>query len=214
MQTSEPLNNPDQTSLASYGSRLHDMTIQSSTEQQSVFSTKRIDKLFERMQAFYGARFTDMWRHISDDASGKALESIKATWSTGLEEFDGKVLAAALHACMDKHAFPPTLPEFRMLCKLTKQTHDRDYSHRPPPGPSRLSAEDRKAIDGMRAEAKRILADRVGKIPGLDWAEKLLAKAADGYKLDPIQQSLAETAVRNRARTSAEAPSVGEEGFR
>jgi len=70
-----------------------------------------IDRLFARLEGLYGAKFLDMWRE-SD------LRNVKATWAEKLAGFADKpeALKAAIDACDEKH-WPPTLPEFLVLCR-------------------------------------------------------------------------------------------------
>lgn len=70
-----------------------------------------IERIFGRLEDFYGARFLDMWR-------GTDLLRVKATWSEKLVRFadNPKAIGYALDA-LEQKPFPPTLPEFLELCR-------------------------------------------------------------------------------------------------
>ena len=68
-----------------------------------------IERLFARMAAMYGNKFADMWGCVEPD-------TIKETWATDLAGFSNDELARGLIACRSRD-WPPTLPEFRKLCR-------------------------------------------------------------------------------------------------
>lgn len=68
-----------------------------------------IEKLFERLSAYYGARFADMWR-------GCDLEGVKQVWATELGDCTREEIARGVAACRTRD-WPPTLPEFLKLCR-------------------------------------------------------------------------------------------------
>lgn len=70
-----------------------------------------IEKLFARFQAIYGNRFATMF----GDADPT---EVKATWSSELGGFEADDLRHALDTMRTAHQdFPPTLFEFRALCR-------------------------------------------------------------------------------------------------
>lgn len=68
-----------------------------------------VERLFARLTAIYGARLADLWR-------GADLEEVKEVWAVELADLTGEEIARGLAACRDRK-FPPTLPEFRELCR-------------------------------------------------------------------------------------------------
>lgn len=68
-----------------------------------------IERLFERLSAYYGARFADMWR-------GCDLEGVKQVWAMELGECTRDEIARGVSACRTRD-WPPTLPEFLKLCR-------------------------------------------------------------------------------------------------
>ena len=67
-----------------------------------------IEQLFERFEKLYGTRFTDMW---SNDPAG-----VKRAWTDALAGYSVGEVKAGLAACRTK-PWPPTLPEFLLLCR-------------------------------------------------------------------------------------------------
>lgn len=68
-----------------------------------------IERLFERLAGMYGSKFADMWGDQSAD-------TVKRVWSETLSGMSGEELASGLRACTTK-PWPPTLPEFVLLCR-------------------------------------------------------------------------------------------------
>lgn len=68
-----------------------------------------VERLFARLSALYGARLADLWR-------GADLEEVKDVWAVELADLSGEEIARGLAACRERK-FPPTLPEFRELCR-------------------------------------------------------------------------------------------------
>lgn len=68
-------------------------------------------RIFERMSAMYGSKFSDLW-------SGVDPASIRAVWADKLGGFAQRpeIIKAALDSCDDK-PWPPTLPEFLAACR-------------------------------------------------------------------------------------------------
>ena len=73
-----------------------------------------IERLFERLSAFYGAKFLDMWRELD-------LHSVKAAWAEELAGYTAAELKCGLAQCKTS-AWPPTLPEFMTWCRPTRDT--------------------------------------------------------------------------------------------
>ena len=68
-----------------------------------------IERLFERMSGFYGARFADAWRGIEPEA-------MKRCWAEELAGYSGDEIATGVKALKTRD-WPPTLPEFLKLCR-------------------------------------------------------------------------------------------------
>lgn len=79
-----------------------------------------IERIFERLSAYYGARFADMWR-------GCDLEGVKKIWSDELGEFTKNEIAQGVKSCRARE-WPPTLPEFLKLCR-PELDYERAYLH-------------------------------------------------------------------------------------
>lgn len=67
-----------------------------------------IDRLFTRLASMYGQKFTKMW-------DGIPRQDQVNTWAEMLADMDKYDLANGLKNCIDT-PYPPTLPEFRLLC--------------------------------------------------------------------------------------------------
>jgi hypothetical protein len=68
-----------------------------------------IEKIFQKMASRYGARFADAWH-------GCDLEVVKADWADDLAGYMPSEIAAGLDR-MKAKPFPPTCPEFLLLCR-------------------------------------------------------------------------------------------------
>lgn len=87
-----------------------------------------IDRLFARMTGFYGARFADAW-------SGCDPAVVRATWAEELADYSVVEIRRGINRLRDR-PFPPTLPEFLLLC-------------RPKPDPQAAFAEAARLIGGL-----------------------------------------------------------------
>lgn len=80
----------------------------------------QVKKLFMLLHGMYGNSVLDKYRIGQVDANGEdaGMAAARAVWANGLREFDTAIVMKALARCADKHkTFPPTLPEFRDICK-------------------------------------------------------------------------------------------------
>lgn len=73
---------------------------------------KWVEKLFETMAAFYGARFADLWR----DAD---VEVTKRVWGVELSKISAQQMKSGRENLSQLNR-PPTLPEFIEHCKRTR----------------------------------------------------------------------------------------------
>jgi hypothetical protein len=71
-----------------------------------------VERLFQRFFAMYGSRFTSMWS--SPDEGMR--HQVKEVWAEGLLGYSGSEIRQGLAACKSK-IWPPTLPEFLLLCR-------------------------------------------------------------------------------------------------
>lgn len=80
----------------------------SSTSPQPL-PTAWVERVFERLSAFYGSKFADLW-------SGCDIPGVKAVWDHELAGHTSEELARGIAACRTRD-WPPTLPEFLKLCR-------------------------------------------------------------------------------------------------
>ena len=76
---------------------------------QSVLPDAWIEKLFQKFEDFYGAKWAAQYGDFP-------RERVKRTWAEELGGFSGESIAKALDA-QKSGKFPPTLPEFIELCR-------------------------------------------------------------------------------------------------
>ncbi len=74
-------------------------------------SSDWIDRLFDRLFGMYGQRFLDQW------PGEEGVLSAKRAWSQALGSITGEEIAKALVMCQTRHTWPPSLPEFVVLCR-------------------------------------------------------------------------------------------------
>ena len=82
-----------------------------SLESQSVLPDSWIEKLFQKFEDFYGAKWAAQYGNFP-------RERVKRTWAEELSGFSDtpSAIGKALDA-QKSSAFPPTLPEFLALCR-------------------------------------------------------------------------------------------------
>jgi hypothetical protein len=68
-----------------------------------------IEKLFDQMLLDFGKKFVDMW-------AGADPDRLIAHWSREMSGFTGEEISRGLEA-QKKRDWPPTLPEFRKMCR-------------------------------------------------------------------------------------------------
>ncbi|MDR5825816.1 hypothetical protein [Caballeronia sp. LZ043] len=84
-----------------------------------VIDEVQIKRLFMLLHGMYGNSVLDKYR-IGQVENGEdvGMSSARQVWLNGLREFPQPILLKALAKCSEKHkTFPPTLPEFRDICK-------------------------------------------------------------------------------------------------
>lgn len=114
-----------------------------------------------RAVAALWSRFSHLYGHRWESTYGPALndrdemQPIAATWAKALAGFGPEDLARGLHGCLDREdGWPPTLPEFRALCREPQPT--APY-HVPFPHRARLESDELKAR--RRSAAQRALGE-------------------------------------------------------
>lgn len=79
-----------------------------------------INRLFSHFEALYGSKFANLWQ-------GTDIANVKRMWAEKLAGFEDKPKAIkfALDA-LDDHPYPPTLPEFLILCRTAAKRIGND----------------------------------------------------------------------------------------
>lgn len=75
----------------------------------SPLPTSWVEKLFHKMLLDYGKKFTDQW-------GGADTDELIAHWSREMGGYSGQEISRGLKA-MDGRDWPPTLPEFKKMCR-------------------------------------------------------------------------------------------------
>lgn len=134
------------------------------------YRDKLTKKLFERLESMYGALFLDLWK--SSD-----IMKVRQAWTEDLSIFTVGDIADAINRLKDSESkFPPTLPEFRALCRAAHSsapTESQAAFKLPAPDTSAENAQKQKAtFDNYR---------NIGKKPASrDWAQVAIAKHESG----------------------------------
>ncbi len=81
----------------------------STSQQQQSAPIQWIERIFTRMECFYGSRFADMWRQSN-------IATVKSIWSEALTGYSVDEIKRGLAECL-RRDWPPTLPEFLKLCR-------------------------------------------------------------------------------------------------
>ena len=83
---------------------------------EKTMSNKMMVNLWERLNHIYGHRFSSAYGVAAYDESG--ITEAAKTWASGLRGVSGNQVANGLRECVDcGEAWPPTLPEFVLMCK-------------------------------------------------------------------------------------------------
>ncbi|WP_186216043.1 hypothetical protein [Burkholderia gladioli] len=85
-----------------------------------VIDEAQIRRLFMLLHGMYGNSVLDKYRvgQAGENGEDVGMVAARSVWLNGLREFTPDILMRALVKCSDKHkTFPPTLPEYRDLCK-------------------------------------------------------------------------------------------------
>lgn len=124
----------------------------SSTTKPGGLRREHIARLWQRMAAIYGHKWVSSYG--ADDADD--------TWLRGLGGITPNEVAGALSACVERgDPWPPTLPEFRALCRAPKERRESAAAYRefpkalpaPPPTGERLAAA-KAAVAAAKAQLR------------------------------------------------------------
>lgn len=116
-----------------------------------------VESLFAKMSAYYGARFSDLWR------GSDALEVQKA-WGLELAKITSQQLKAGVDA-LSAFVRPPTLPEFVQHCRQMRQQAAASDAPQLPNEPRTSPEEAAKGLAAVQ-QAMRALHWR----PTAEWA--------------------------------------------
>lgn len=101
------------------------------------------------MQRIYGAKWASQYG-ASDDG----------TWDAGLSKFSEEDVFAGLQACIEsREEWPPSLPQFRALCRPEKRENEAMYRFPPDRQLPHLLSEEarsngRAALAALRSKVK------------------------------------------------------------
>ncbi|QBQ54947.1 hypothetical protein [Nitrosococcus wardiae] len=116
---------------------------------------KLITRLWAKMTQIYGHKWSSSYGDSTDQ--GKLTETAR-TWKKGLRGITGEQIAHGLARCLERDdPWPPTLPEFRVLCLGCDVPHKQnaaayrkpEHLALPKPRPSRDKA--RPYLQSLRA---------------------------------------------------------------
>jgi hypothetical protein len=81
------------------------------------------EKIINRIFALMMARYTHKW--TSQFAADTDMKLAKSVWADGLSGLANDQIKQALDMCIDEYpSWPPTLGEFKALCKVGEQTRN------------------------------------------------------------------------------------------
>ncbi|AUT62905.1 hypothetical protein [Paraburkholderia terrae] len=149
-----------------------------------------VERLFERMESIWGARFQDFWRNVPDP------EQIKAVWREGLAGMSGEALRRGVAALFHEKS-PPTLPRFIELCHIDPMYVQREqpaltHAHCVTPvGEAHLAK-----IQELLAKHNLPKREPGGGADGIRWAFRIVREANE--RDVPLNRlAIAQDAIRN-----------------
>ena len=104
-----------------------------STEPPSALTEAHVRLLWERMAKIYGHKWVGSFGAADD-----------GTWLSGLRDVTPSQIGIGLERCRTRsEPWPPTLPEFRALCKSARAPYHRPFPRppKPPANPEIVSRE-------------------------------------------------------------------------
>ena len=142
-------------------------------------SDQAMQRLFARLVGFYGARFADMWAN-SDEAT------VQRIWADGLSSVTLDQIRVGLDVCLASRPFPPTLPEFRLVCLSNSRGRTVEHVSRPTKD---------AGTDAARDECMEMLRNFAVKPPSKRWAHQLHERHQRGEPLSTIQVAMYQRAL-------------------
>lgn len=141
-----------------------DLSQPSSTSPRRELPSAWIDRLFARFLAMWGAqKVGTMW-------AGADVDSVKSEWGRQLAGFEPRAIGIALQDCADSgREWPPSLPEFKGMCREAARYHASQIGLLPTPKGDPVAAR-----DGITA-AERQIAAQIGHGDARDplfWARR------------------------------------------
>ena len=144
------------------------------------FSTKAIDRLFDRLELTYGSQWTNLWKD-------RPIADVKTVWCYELQSFDHRLDAVAW-ALENLPERVPNLISFRNLCR-SAPAKEVIVLPEPKADPERLRAELAK-LGEIRAQSLP------ANLDGREWARRILLRQKDGELLSTISVRFAKEALR------------------
>lgn len=148
-----------------------------------------VEALFSKMGAFYGDKFSSMWRNAT-------LSEVKKAWGIELFKLSKDQLKAGSDA-LTAFAKPPTLPEFVAHCK--QQRAEQAASTAPKLVDEKRA--DQATVDANMGRIRAASARLMTKEPTAEWAFQLVlrGKSAGGSTLPFQVASCATDAITSTA---------------
>ncbi len=121
-----------------------------------------VESLFSRMVACYGSKFADMWR----DAD---MKMVKSMWASEMGKLTHEELRHGFQSLMSR-AWPPTLPEYIILCKSLEKRPAAHVMALPAPKSDLSSEKAAEMLDSLSVVFKT-------KDDPLLWARKIIERS-------------------------------------
>lgn len=132
----------------------------------NALSQRAIQALFSKMSAFYGDKFTSMWR-------GVKVEEVQKAWAIELAKLSREQLKAGSES-MTALPKPPTLPEFINLCKQARLEQAAFQA----PRLEHVTPADQKVIDANLAQIRRFSKPKRLSAANPGWAYDFMIRGA------------------------------------
>jgi hypothetical protein len=133
----------------------------------------QIKRLFMLLHGMYGNIVLDKYRIGQVDGKGEdvGMAAARSVWLNGLQEFDAGIVLKAIVKCAEKHkSYPPSLPEFRDICKTLQPTRWQSQTSAP-----QLEMSDALRIERIERARKAIAETRLRREGGGHFGEGLPA---------------------------------------
>lgn len=122
--------------------------------------------LWERMNHIYGHKWASAYGELATRENGELTETA-SSWARGLMGLQGAELAHGLEMCVDRgETWPPSLPEFKALCKPPAMENAEMYKVTP-----RALPEPKEVREARRAKGKaaaQMLKAHIRRLTGAD----------------------------------------------